>query len=168
MQHPQLREILLEMYRVDQEMRSKNLTDTSHWDYLVDQGNTAIMKEIVSDIGWPTISKVGEDGSQAAWLLVQHADHDISFQQQCLALMKAVMEGDINKGDIAYLEDRILVNSGKLQLYGTQFDGAKKHLVPRPIQDPASVDKRRATMGLGTLEEGIDKMYAKYGLKRKK
>lgn len=156
------------MHRVDQEMRGKNLTDTSHWDYSVDQNNTARMKEIVAEIGWPSISKVGEDGSRAAWLLVQHADHDIPFQQHCLALMKDVPEGDINKGDIAYLEDRILVNSGKPQLYGTQFDGAKKNLVPRLIHDPANVDTRRAAMGMDTLEEGIDQMYAKYGLKRKK
>lgn len=166
MQYPNIREELLKMHRVDQDMRRRNLKDMSHWDYSVDQANTARMKEIVAEIGWPTISKVGEDGSEAAWLLVQHADHDTAFQQNCLELMKAAV-GDIDKGDIAYLEDRILVGSGKPQLYGTQFDGEKNNLVPRPIQDPKNVDKRRAEMGLGTLEEGIDAMYKKYGLKRK-
>jgi hypothetical protein len=47
----------------------------------VDAANTARMKRIVAERGWPGRSLVGDDGAQAAWLLVQHADHDPAFQR---------------------------------------------------------------------------------------
>src|SRR4051794_26575249 len=49
----------------------------------IDRDNTDRMKEIVKK-GWPGKSLVGRDGAQAAWILVQHADHDRSFQKECL------------------------------------------------------------------------------------
>ena len=123
-----------------------------------DQEHTDRMKEIVERIGWPTISKVGRDASHSAWLLVQHADHDIDFQKRCLGLAKSCLQTEVRSDDVAYLEDRVRVNQGLEQLYGTQFhEVAGKH-VPLPIEDEARVDVRRAEMGLGTLEGSIAKM----------
>src|SRR5713101_5335762 len=53
----------------------------------IDRRNTARMKEIVNQHGWPGNALVGTDGANAAWLLVQHADQDAGLQKQCLALM---------------------------------------------------------------------------------
>jgi hypothetical protein len=94
------------------------------------------LKKIIKEIGWPVISKVGKEASQAAWLVAQHADHDVKFQEYCLNLMKNASDGDVLKKQIAYLTDRILVNTGKKQLYGTQFYLNKKGVYgPRPIKD---------------------------------
>jgi len=95
------------------------------------------------------------DGAFAAWLLVQHADADPEFQAYCLELMKDAYEsGEVRGQDLAYLTDRVLVNQGKKQLYGTQFwtpPGGK--IQPRPIEDEAKLDERRSKMGLGLFAE---------------
>lgn len=124
------------------------------------------MKVIVSEIGWPTISKVGAETSSAAWLLVQHADHDVDFQKLCLELMKAEPEGEVAKQNIAFLEDRIRVNQGLGQIYGTQFMQKDGKHIPKPIENEETVDVRRAEMAMGTLEERINKMYEKYPFNR--
>ncbi len=120
----------------------------------IDRKNTARMKEIVAAHGWPGKSLVGEEGASNAWLLVQHADLDHEFQKECLALMEeAVKKGEATPVNLAYLTDRVLVAEGKEQLYGTQFIEIDGQLVPQPIEDEENVDRRRAAVGLGTLDE---------------
>lgn len=149
------------MYNADQDMRIKAEKDDSVWDETMDPRNTARMKEIVKQIGWPTISKVGEKASGDAWLLVQHADRDVEFQKYCLGLMKAEPTGEVDLGDIAYLEDRVRMNSGQPQLYGTQFRWKGNKSIQN-IEDPEHVEERRKEMGLDTLAENLEEMYQKY------
>ena len=97
---------------------------------------------------------VGKKGSHLAWLLVQHADSDVKFQEYCLKLMKNMAkENDVSKANIAFLTDRILVNKGQSQLYGTQFykDEIGK-LVPRLIRNVKALDTRRKKMSLENFE----------------
>jgi hypothetical protein len=61
--------------------------------------------------------------------------------------------GQAHRADIAYLTDRVLVNTGKPQVYGTQFQSEGGIRKPRPIRDPENVDERRNEMGLTTLAE---------------
>lgn len=143
------------MCKADQAMRFSFQDGLGTWDETMDYRHTARMKEIAVEIGWPTIGKVGEEGSTSAWLLAQHADHDPEFQKKCLALMKAEPAGEVARRNIAYLEDRVAVGGGKPQIYGTQFrPGPDDKLEPSPIEDPENVDQRRQVVGLGTLEEG--------------
>lgn len=156
---------LISMAKADQAMRNQAMEDPSAWDGSLDKRHTARMKKIVREYGWPDIPLVGIEASNAAWLLVQHADHDPTFQKECLILMKALPEEDILQPNIAYLEDRILTAEGKPQLYGTQFQGTGKSLRPRPIADEKSVDRRRKSMGLGTMAEYTKLMQKEYGEK---
>jgi uncharacterized protein DUF6624 len=120
----------------------------------VDRKNTTRLKAIVAKYGWPGKTLVGEQAANAAWLLVQHADHDRPFQRQCLKLMEeAAKKGEVSKRDVAYLVDRLLVADGKRQRYGTQFKLEKGEWIPNPIEDPASVDKRRAELDMPPLAE---------------
>src|SRR5260370_27596485 len=68
-----------------------------------------------------TRSTVGKYASESAWLLVQHADHDLAFQKMCLDLMKAQAAGEVSPANMACLEDRGRVGEGRPQFYGTQF-----------------------------------------------
>lgn len=123
-----------------------------------DRDNTAWLKRIVVAQGWPPISKVGRDGAQNAWLLVQHADLDPAFQEQVLTLMRAaVAKGEASGANLAYLTDRVRAAQGKPQVYGTQFHEVDGMLEPRPIEDVAHVDERRAAVGLGTMQEYVAK-----------
>jgi hypothetical protein len=152
-----------EMCSVDQDLRERNLdSGDEYWDEEVDVKNTQRMKDIVQRVGWPTISKVGAKTSSDAWLLVQHADHDVEFQEHCLELMKEACDGEVDKHDIAYLEDRLRVNLGRGQIYGTQFRQEGGEHLPLPIEDEENVDVRRSKMGMGPLTEQVEIMYKKY------
>lgn len=150
----------------DQVMRQRALENKgiieSGEDEQLDRENTDRMKEIVARIGWPTTSKVGEETSHMAWLLVQHADHDVAFQKQCLELMKSETKEEVDKVDVAYLEDRVRKNEGKPQLYGTQFHEEGEHYGPWPIEEPEKVDERRKALGLESIEEYEQALREKY------
>lgn len=117
----------------------------------IDHANTARMKAIVSEIGWPTKSKVGEHAAFNAWLLVQHAD-DISLQEHCLALMKAAPAGEVDPINIAYLEDRVRVSNGQPQRYGTQYERNGNDTNLAPVDDMERVHERRIEIGLKPLQ----------------
>jgi hypothetical protein len=120
----------------------------------IDKKNIARMKEIVDKYGWPGKSLVGVDGANAAWLLVQHADQDRTFQKKCLELVNAAFkQGEATGQQLAYLTDRVLVGEGKKQIYGSQFQQKDGKLLPSPIEDEANVDKRRKEVGLNSLAE---------------
>ena len=154
----ELADELLEMVRVDQEMRFASIKDKKSWDDSIDHRNTARLKEIIKTFGWPTISKVGAEASHAAWLLVQHAYAEPDFMKECLELMRSCTEGDVALENLAFLEDRLLVMEGKPQVYGSQFRRVNDVFEPSPIADPEHVDERRASMGMSTLAENADRL----------
>lgn len=160
-QFPDLASEINQMIEADQNMREKNLEDDS-WDKELDKKNTERMKEIINEIGWPSVSKVGSEASADAWLLVQHADNDVEFQSHCLILMQELPSGEVSPKNIAFLTDRVRVNQGQPQLYGTQFKQVDGKLIPKDIEDVERVDERRKTMGLDTLAENIKRMESKY------
>lgn len=120
--------------------------------FAMDKDNLAWMKHRFGDGAFPVASQVGRDGVSAAFLLVQHADQDPAFQASMLpALIKAGEHGDAYNGDVAMLTDRVLRAQGKPQRYGTQYMVDPKHpsaMMPQPTEEPANVDKRRASMEL--------------------
>ena len=142
---------LIRRGKLDQDMRNRFLKDGT-WNASIDYDNTDFMKRLVSEGGWPKISEVGKKAANIAWLLVQHADHDLTFQKECLKLIQKLDEGEVNKADVAYLVDRILVAEGKPQIYGTQFYNEANRLTPRKIKDKANLDKRRREVGLESFK----------------
>lgn len=118
----------------------------------MDSANTGWLATIIDKIGWPGRSLVGGDGAHAAWLLVQHADLNRPFQQRCLALLrKAVKASEAAPADLAHLTDRVLLATGRPQLYGTQTIVRDGRYEPAPIKNAKKVDARRAAVGLGPL-----------------
>jgi hypothetical protein len=155
---------LLAMSEADQAMRDAYQT-TNEWDSTVDEVNTARLKEIIEQRGWPTISLVGKKGASAAWLLAQHADKDPAFQEKCLELMKQLPESEVVQWNIALFEDRVRMNTGRPQLYGTQFRMSEGNFGPGPIEDEEHLEERRMAMGLESFEEysrGMHEMYEEH------
>ena len=111
----------------------------------IDATNLARLKGIVAQLGFPTLAMVGREGVRAAWLLTQHADTDLAFQKRVLALIQAGASDEVQPGDVAMLSDRIRVNEGKPQRFGSNFD---KTMHATPIEDPEHVDERRAQVHL--------------------
>ncbi|MCE9671707.1 hypothetical protein LY474_28255 [Myxococcus stipitatus] len=157
---PALRDELLARMEEDQKVRQA-LFGSSFQDEAakkkleeVDAANTAWLKEVIAKKGWPGNALVGPRASFAAWLLVQHADKDVAFQEKVLPMLEqAVARGEGSPANLAYLTDRVLVNTGKPQRYGTQMEEVEGKMVPKTLEDPANVDARRAAVGLGTMAE---------------
>lgn len=142
---------IIEMAEKDQEMRRRGV-ETGERDEGLDRSNTERMKAIIEQVGWPTISKAGAAASHKAWLLVQHSP-DVEFQKRCLKMMKQEQDGEVNKKDIAYLEDRILILEGKPQIYGTQFKKEGNEYIVYPIENPERIDELRKELGMESLEK---------------
>ena len=117
--------------------------------------NAKILSDIIDNIGYPTIDRVGKDANEASWLIIQHSIGRPEFMKKCAILLeKAVRENKESLIRLAYLTDRIAVFEGKPQLYGTQFDWDKNgNLIPNPFDDLTKVNERRKSIGLNTLEE---------------
>ncbi len=117
----------------------------------VDRQNTARMREIIAEHGWPTYDRVGEGPSNNAWLIIQHADRNPLFQAKCLPLLKAAVEaGQANPSNYAYLYDRVQVAQGRKQLYATQSstnNGLTKGQF-YALEDESNVQVRREEMGI--------------------
>ena len=162
--NPPLRQELLDRVQKDQAVRneliSKGLQNPDKALLArmetIDAENTARMRELIKQHGWLGPALVGEDGAAAAFMLVQHANHE--FQKEVLPLAKDAFQSRTLPGrEYALLLDRVLVGEGKPQVYGTQA----KHLnqwkghepVLQPIEDEKNVDKRRAEVGLPPLAD---------------
>ena len=143
---------LLSMSKADQDMRKLAEKDMSLFNNTLDKKHTSELKKIIEQHGWPTITMVGAQASNAAWLIVQHSDRNQEFQEQCLELMQALPENEVAQGDIAYLEDRVRVAQGRPQLYGTQFDRPGKDFGPKEVEDKKNLDIRRKAVGLEPFE----------------
>jgi len=110
----------------------------------IDVRLTDHLKRIVAGKGWPTISLVGAEASQAAAVMLVHSpDHE--WQRRLLPhLNKLVQQSKIFGSDIAGLTDRILVSEGKQQEFGTQFKQAEGKMVMIPVKDAKHLEQRRA------------------------
>lgn len=156
--HAALREELLQMGARDQRIRQattmvfESEEEFKNWQ-ATDANNQERLKAIVDRYGWPTVSMVGQDGAQAAWLIVQHADNDPDFQRRILSLIEPLTAtGEVEPASYAYLYDR----THYPQRYGTQ--GAcvsRQEWQPFEIEDMAGVDARRRTAGLPPLADYV-------------
>lgn len=124
--------------------------------------NATLLENAIADIGWPGRAAVGEEAARAAFLILQHAISRPDLQRRGLALLlDAIPLGQANALDAAYLADRIAMFEGNEQTFGTQFDWDENgQLSPAPTRDPASLDDRRASVGLPPMAETIAHMRA--------
>ena len=155
---PDLRAELLK--RLDQDRAARNRWIASPDDKArfqamdkVDKENLAWMKANFTTKGFPHANAVGLAGVNAAFVLVQHAVADIPFMQSMLPQVMARAEaGELSKGDVAMLTDRLLHREGKPQRYGTQYTTTNGRdfasMKMDPVEDPAHLDERRASMDL--------------------
>lgn len=120
----------------------------------LDQRNTAWLKSVVAEKGWPTVSLVGKESADNAWLLAQHADHDPVFQLKVLRTMEPlVAEKEVSPSNHAYLYDRIMLKLSGKQRHATQVACEDGKPVPLPLEEPEQMDEIRTEIGLGTFAE---------------
>jgi len=147
------------MAEADQAMRAQ-AERSDRWDKGLDKKHVSQLECIISNHGWPTIPLVGKKASFNAWLIAQHADHNLAFQKRALTLIKESHQRDarsVSPSCIAFLTDRILVAEGRKQIFGTQFYRNKSgDFVPRPILDIVNIEARRSAYGLASFAEDLE------------
>lgn len=121
-----------------------------------------LLEKIIEQYGYPGFKQVGEKSSSNFWLLVQHADAHPDFQRQVLKLMLVeVKKKNASPVNYAYLTDRVAINTGQPEEYGTQviYEGpGLGKAVPKSLRDPKNVNKRRAAIGMDPLENYLGMM----------
>lgn len=166
-----LHDELLEMEERDQKARSNviNIKVPSEelWTVVqeIDVQNGQRLKTIIHQYGWPGVSLVGLDGSSAMWLLIQHQDQNVDFQKQCLEFLKiAVNQYEAASQPLAYLTDRVNMNEGRPQIYGTQWVQESGKFCLYAVEDIEHLDQRRSQMGLCTIAEYKKQLQSLYHL----
>lgn len=127
---------------------------------LIDQANQLHVKKILRG---SVPNNLSREAYKALFLVIDHAD--IKYQKSCFShLRKLSTKGHINPHDIATLKDRILMNSGRKQLYGTQTKAQPIVIIEGDttpqmvnyvwaVRDPQQLEARRKSVGLGTMQQ---------------
>jgi hypothetical protein len=161
----ELKQILFEdqYYRIKIDSIEKNLgiqsaerTELSRIINEKDSISQIRVQQILDQYGWLGPKEVGEQGSSALFLVIQHSR--LPTQEKYLPMIRqAVIDGKAKGGSLALLEDRVNMRKGKKQIYGSQVQRPKGSTEYRlyPIQDAKNVDKRRAEVGLGPLADYV-------------
>lgn len=159
---------LVSMAKQDQVLRDELLKQGSLYEgYAKEMENLHIsnaeqLADIIKQHGWPGESLVGEKGARAASLIAQHAISKPDLQKQFLIDMgKAVEQGEAAPVLQACLQDRILFNQGKPQLFGMLFDWDESGELVTNVDSVEKANQRRKQLGLRTLEEAIQ-LHRKY------
>ena len=115
----------------------------------------AQLKQLVSTRGsaWPTKSVVGAAGVHAVYLLVER---DSVLSRSVLRRLMEAGPVESPAADVATLEDRVRIQAGRKQLYGTQFRvDDRGAIVLAPMEDSAHADLRREDAGLPPFALGL-------------
>ena len=149
-----LRSILLGMGKEDQSVRrglsAGSMEDTAFLRRMLrtDSALSLRLRELIRTHGWPEMERVGPDALNAAFLIVQHSPFD-EFREKMLPYIRAdVRAGNLDGQDYALLVDRIRIEQGERQLYGTQYSVVNGVLVQEAVADPETLEARRAEIGL--------------------
>ena len=147
------------MLKIDQDARKQFLNDKENATLTkllkeIDVFNTAHLKSILAKYGWVTNSEFGSEADHQAWLLVQHADHDLAFQEKCLCTLENLLPlKETNPKNFAYLFDRVAINKrGDKQRYGTQVKIEEGRIELLPCEGTVQeLNERRRRIGLSPL-----------------
>lgn len=166
-----LQKELLQMQEEDQTARMKILSvknpSDEEWKIVaaIDERHEQRLRDIIKQHGWPGVSLVGLEGASAMWLLVQHQDSALDFQMECLELLKSAVEAyEASISNLAYLVDRVNMNSNRPQIYGTQWKQEEGKFILYAVEDIVNLDARRASAGLCSIAEYKEAMKAAYHL----
>ncbi len=153
--------------------------DQKQWYYinLQDSLNLLEAETILAKYGYPGKSLVGAPTNTAIWYVVQHSD---KIEKYFPVIEKAGKEGELAMRLVAMMQDRLLMNQGKEQIYGTQVAGRQLPSTADtsepewfyfvwPIEHAEKVNERRKKVGFDTtVEESAQSMdvdYKAYSLK---
>ena len=114
-------------------------------DHDIDHRNLSTVVNLLEQCGFPE----GKIQAIAVWLVIQHAP--AQYRKQYFPMLQSAADrGVLGKDMLALTIDRMLMEDGKPQKYGSQIgpDGKLYQL-----EAPETVDQRRRSVGLGPLKD---------------
>lgn len=160
---------LQEMVKVDQFVASNGFPPKEYahfsqqqWEEYKDnvyKTNEVQLQKIFKNKGFIGYDIAGVNGSKNFWLLVQHCDHNPTFQKEVLQKMKQeVIKNNASAENFAFLTDRVKINIGEKQIYGTQvaYNSKIAQAYSVKLADSINVNNRRKTIGLAPLEKYLN------------
>ena len=138
--------ILSEVYKSDLKIRRENALIKYAKE---DHRNQELVISIIEKCGMPTLNDVTQEQMNAIWLGLQHNTENKYRLKYFHLIEKAVENGDLNKEHYALMKDRMLMDEGKPQIYGSQIKNGKLY----DLESPESVNERRQEMGLEPIED---------------
>lgn len=121
-----------------------------------DSVNTIYITQLIDKMGYPGKSIVGDQAS-TAFMVIQHAELEVQ-EKYLPVLRKAADAGEMRWSSLALLIDRIEMRNERPQIYGSQVHrdpDTGEHFFAE-IKDPHNVDKIRAEVGLGPIQQYAD------------
>ena len=122
-----------------------------------DSTNLASVSRILDTYGWP--SGLSDEANEAIFLVIDHSD--LKTMNKYIGLFHdAVEKGYLSMNDLVTMEDRMLMNAGKPQKYGTQayslVEDGKTVIYIWPVEDPGKLDALRKSVGLMPIGEYLE------------
>ncbi|KFC33554.1 hypothetical protein HZQ67_00990 [Elizabethkingia anophelis] len=123
----------------------------------IDLESVDIVAKIIDKYGWLGKDKIGKEANETLFLGIQHIDDLVVQSKYLTAIKDAVKKGNAEPWHLAFLTDRILMNQGKKQIYGTQKIITKNpetsYIIP--LENPEKVDELRKEIGLDPLNDDL-------------
>jgi hypothetical protein len=118
----------------------------------VDERLTARLLTVIAEHGWIDATRFGSAASDVAFLIVQHSG-DLRLMRAALPWIETDVEaGRLSGQNYALLFDRLQLNLGYRQRYGSQLCTlANGESALMPCEDMEHVDERRAKLGMPPL-----------------
>lgn len=140
------------------------------WSYQsrIDSLNLVRVEKIIKTYGYPGSSLVGTPTNEVAWYVIQHSPKiEVYFP----VIQQAGKASELPFSLIAMMQDRLLTQQNKPQIYGTQAmcyplkdttSNAQQCFI-WPIENPDGVNERRKQAGFSsTVEENAEHLDVHY------
>jgi hypothetical protein len=102
--------------------------------------NEVKLLQLLDEYGWPTASQVTEYAAAGAALVINHASYELR-KKFFPMLEEAFKKGEAQPLRYAKMCDRLLVEEGKQQLFGTQLKYEQTERVLHSIEEPEYVEQ---------------------------
>lgn len=148
--------LLEEAYRRD----AANRQDGNNIDQVKDHQNLELVVSIDQLCGLPK-GKENERQIFIAWLIVQH--NRAQYRKQFINYFtEAEKDGALAQSQLALMKDRILMDDGKPQIYGSQLYNGELYT----LRDASTVDRRRAEVGLEPLKDYLARFNLEFNVEQ--
>lgn len=118
--------------------------------------NADLLEAFLANYGWPLPEEYGKEAHEAAWLIAIHAiARPPLIKKTAHFLEEAWQSGKLPAHYFANFYDRIALYEGRKQRYGTHLFPSKEGWKVCDLENPETVNERRAAMGMQSLEEWL-------------